>query len=679
MFKNDRYLLFFMFFALFFFISTTGTVCAASNSTIYVSTHGNDTWDGQTAIWNGNSGPKATISNATATTATNGTIYVANGRYGECCISLFRNITIIGEGQDQTIIDASGKNTIFTIPPGVTATLINLTLTNGHYGAIWNYGKLNLINCTFDSNNAYEGAAIDNQPSGILNITNCVFSNNVASAYGAIIAMGPLTVKNTTFFNNSAYDGGAITVFSSNVSIIDSNFYNNSAFEGGAIYTDVNGPETNITANYNRFIGNKGYSTVEGNLNADNNWWGTNTPDFNQLIFGYVKSDSWLILSNLSANPIIIQKNGYSTITAHLLSYNGVSNTTNPITESVSIPITFTTSLGYLNTNYTTLENGIASTLFTSGYTGIANISATVDNQTTNILVLIDTPLSIVSVDPTNKTIINNTHETITIRFNKPILAGSSYNNISIKGPTGQPVPLVASINNDTLTLIPTKYCNNGIYTLNIPLNGVTDWLGYGLESVYTSQFTLDTKTPVVTANPRSGLFNNNQLINIMMNEAGTIYYTINGTKPTNNSLVYNKPLNISTSTTLKFFGIDLAGNKSPVNTQVYTIDKVVPKPVATTPINNTKNISLTSAITIKFNEKIMKGVNFSNIHIKNLTTGKITKTTIKITGNELTIKMTKSRLSLNKYEVYIPTNAVKDTKGNNNTKYVLNFKTGKY
>ncbi|UTB31826.1 MAG: PKD domain-containing protein [Methanobacterium sp. ERen5] len=40
---------------------------------------------------------------------------------------------------------------------------------------------------------------------------------------------------------------------------------------------------------------------------------------------------------------------------------------------------------------------------------------------------------------------------------------------------------------------------------------------------------------------------------------------------------------------------------------------------------------------------------------------------------------ITTNRLSLNNYQVYIPTNAVKGTTGNKNSKYVLNFKTNKY
>ncbi|MDP3033842.1 MAG: Ig-like domain-containing protein [Methanobacteriaceae archaeon] len=108
--------------------------------------------------------------------------------------------------------------------------------------------------------------------------------------------------------------------------------------------------------------------------------------------------------------------------------------------------------------------------------------------------------------------------------------------------------------------------------------------------------------------------------------------------------------------------------------------DKIPPKIITTKPITNSNHLSLTSPIKIKFSEKISKGTNFSKIYIKNLNTNKIAKSTVtSISGNTLTIKMTKSRLSLNTYQVYIPAGAVKDIAGNKNTGYVLKFKTIKY
>ncbi|ADZ10217.1 hypothetical protein Metbo_1998 [Methanobacterium lacus] len=185
---------------------------------------------------------------------------------------------------------------------------------------------------------------------------------------------------------------------------------------------------------------------------------------------------------------------------------------------------------------------------------------------------------------------------------------------------------------------------------------------------------------PVVKADVNTGLYNTNKLVTLSINKPGTIYYTLNGKIPTNTSNKYSKPIKITSTTILNYMAIGTQLDKSPLYSKLYIIDKIPPRVTAAKPTNNSKHFSLTSPIKIYYNEKISKGTNYSKIYIKNLSTGKIAKSTVtSISGNVLTLKMTKSRLSQNTYQVYIPTNAIKDTAGNKNAKYTLKFKTSRY
>ena len=81
-----------------------------------------------------------------------------------------------------------------------------------------------------------------------------------------------------------------------------------------------------------------------------------------------------------------------------------------------------------------------------------------------------------------------------------------------------------------------------------------------------------DTTPPVTTAFPAGGTYAGSVSVTLSVNEQATTYYTTDGSTPTTSSSVYSGPLNFTTTTTLKFFSKDTAGNSETVQTEVYTI-----------------------------------------------------------------------------------------------------------
>ena len=691
---------------------------SADSSIIYVNdSGGNDSWDGQYLEWQSGtlSGPKKSIKNATGTVSEGGTVQIANGVYtgtGNTNITISKNITITGQNKNKTIINGTDTNWIFKIISGVNVTIQNSTLTHGNAsfgGAIYNNGTLTVSDCIFTNNKATAfGGAISNYNGTISSLNGCIFKGNSAGFGGAIDnnyrTIG--TVIDCIFTGNNAIYGGAISNYQGNITTLSGVFTNNTASKsGGAILnyhstilaangciftgnnaTDSGGAIYNdgtINMHFNMFADNTATNGSaiycnNGSVDAEYNWWGSND-DPSGKINGFTVS-KWLVLM-VNANPTIIKGNSVSIITVDLL-YDNQGNYHDPTLGHVpdGITVNFNTNLGNISSSSSTF-NGITQSNLNGGLTnGVSNVSVTVDSQTVDTLINVDTiSPTVTTTSPANNAKTNLTNKVITITFSEPIQAGSAYDGISVTGPLGA-VSIIKNINGNVLTITPTSSYNNGNYIINIPANAVTDLAGNGLETVFTSSFTVDTVPPTVTATPTSGLSNNSISVTLSSESNAKIYYRINsGSWHTFTGS--GKVLISSVGTNkLEFYAVDAAGNPSAHKTYTYTIDKTAPKVISTYPKNGAAGVSRTATISIKFSENIKASINWSKIYIKNLRTGKLVSISKSISGNTLKIKMSSKRYAYNWYQVYIPKSAVKDSASNNlAVGYILKFKTGKY
>ncbi len=89
----------------------------------------------------------------------------------------------------------------------------------------------------------------------------------------------------------------------------------------------------------------------------------------------------------------------------------------------------------------------------------------------------------------------------------------------------------------------------------------------------------LDRISPIVSVTPVGGDYNSVQTVILNSSEAGSIYYSTDGSLPDNSSVLYESPIIVDTNTTLRFFAEDLAENKSVVFTEVYNIAIASPDP----------------------------------------------------------------------------------------------------
>lgn len=344
----------------------------------------------------------------------------------------------------------------------------NTAATGG--GAIDNMGTGFVNNCQFTDNSATIGGAIYNNEEGsILTVTDCDFTSNTATntnyfggaaifnngtctvtgsnftendataSDGATIdSIGPLTVTGSTFTDN---DGGAVANTGSTLIISGSTFTGNSVlWNGGAIWNDdgsltvtdstFTGNTANlnggvlfntgtVTMNFNRIVENsdsQGYTIYNedeyGEVDATDNWWGSNSPDFNTLIYGEdVTYSPWLYLT-FSSLPATIPQGSASTLTASFNQHTDGTTVTaiDPVNGHIpdGSPVTFTTNLGNVGSKsvekYTI--NGIATAILQADEAaGDALVSVIADDQTLNSTVTITPVVNAATTTTSVKTV----------------------------------------------------------------------------------------------------------------------------------------------------------------------------------------------------------------------------------------------------------------------------------
>ncbi len=349
------------------------------------------------------------------------------------------NITIMGPGQNLSIVQ-TGNFRIFTTGAGaITFTLEDLRLTyngpavpySGGGGAIsaGDVGAVTTIrNCTFDGfrYQVGNGGVISASANGphTLTVTNCIFNNNKTGGAGGAINFltvgGTATINRCTFTGNSTGivglntggDGGAISLSGTSPGgtyivtecVFAGNTTENATAHGGAI----NIVQGDLVANYNRFVGNITIDPTFGRsiwlaggdlgntVNADNNWWGVNTgPAAGEIANGPAPvtppvATKWLQLKASAATSPICPTNvllgNTSVVTASLLSNSaGDAIAASNLDAFISQQVNFTAALGTLSAASGNLSNGATTVTFTSnGSAGNATVNAAFDNVPNN-------------------------------------------------------------------------------------------------------------------------------------------------------------------------------------------------------------------------------------------------------------------------------------------------------
>ena len=401
-------------------------------------------------------------------------------------------------------------------------------------------------------------------------------------------------------------------------------------------------------------------------------------------------------IKNKGITTIIYETYAYDSTAQKAIDANALISALDKL-ESKSPTVTVNPTGGIFNTPQTvTLTTKDPDSSATTYYTTDGSnpqTSSTRTMYTTPITLSGDTTLKFSAVDPTDNWspvytqnyIINSAIPLVTAN-----IAGGAYKipqavTLTTTCPDGDTITYYTTNGSDPTT-------SGTVYSGPIQIDSTTGLLfaafnnRYGNWGPISSQiYIIDNTAPTAIINQPGGTYNVSKSVSLAayddQDPNPTIYYTTDGSDPKTSStrVKYTSAITISSTTTLKFYAVDKAGNEADISTETYIIDKTAPRITSTNPKSGATGYSRTASITIKFSENIKSSINWSKVYIKNMRTGKIAAISKNISGNTLTLKMNLRRYAYNWYQVYIPASAIKDALGNNLAKsYVFKFKTGK-
>ena len=96
-------------------------------------------------------------------------------------------------------------------------------------------------------------------------------------------------------------------------------------------------------------------------------------------------------------------------------------------------------------------------------------------------------------------------------------------------------------------------------------------------EALY--EISLDVDPPQTAASPPGGKFTHPISVRLLTDPDARVFYTLDGTEPTQESKVYSGPLPLRETTSVRFFGMDEAGNQEEIRKETYRISIDPSKP----------------------------------------------------------------------------------------------------
>jgi hypothetical protein len=166
----------------------------------------------------------------------------------------------------------------------------------------------------------------------------------------------------------------------------------------------------------------------------------------------------------------------------------------------------------------------------------------------------------------------------VSVTFSKPVTA---FDAASLIVKNGTISALTVTNTGYTFNLTPTGL--NVVVTVDVAAGAVLDMAGNAstaaaqLVRLYAPPIVIEPNLPKTTVSQPGGYYNKGIILTMTATDNADIYYTLDGSQPTTAAKRYTAPIAIDKTTTLRYFAVDVAGNREESVMLSYVIDSEPP------------------------------------------------------------------------------------------------------
>lgn len=260
--------------------------------------------------------------------------------------------------------------------------------------------------------------------------------------------------------------------------------------------------------------------------------------------------------------------------------------------------------------------------------------------------------------------------------FSSDINQGENFSSINLSGVGGK-VSGVANVVGKTVVFTPDKALQpHSTYTLLFPAKSIKNRWGYSNSADFKITFTTGEKEKLtLKASPENGSFlNSGEKVSFVSSSPNaSIYYTINGTKPTYSDKKYDTPILINSDMHLMAIALgDGYENSDVLDCSYYLKTMKVKKSF---PLNDTLSSYLYVNPSLTFNRKVNENSNIDDVKLKK--DNNFIDADVIVCDSSIYLIPAKPLEVASVYTVSVPACVVKDSRGETNDAYSWTFSTG--